>query len=164
MLFEKATVNDINSLVELRTEYLLEDYGEIPQDKLSLISHNLPPYFNSHLNNDLFAFVCRDDDIIAGCCFLYVSEKPSNPSFINGKTGTVMNVYTRPQYRRKGIGTQLIRAMEKQAAEMGVNTIRLDTFSWQGKEFYEALGYKAVGYYDNAEDGYSEYFFLKRIN
>jgi hypothetical protein len=40
---------------------------------------------------------------------------------------------------------------------------RLDMFDWQGKDFYEALGYKCVGQYDNTEDGYSEYFFLKRI-
>ena len=32
-----------------------------------------------------------------------------------------------------------------------------------GKDFYEALGYRCVGSYDNAEDGYSEYFFIKRI-
>ena len=67
------------------------------------------------------------------------------------------------EYRRKGIGTRLIREMEKRAAAMGVNTVRLDTFNWQGKEFYEALGYQCVGHYDHAEDGYSEYFFLKRI-
>ena len=58
---------------------------------------------------------------------------------------------------------QLIREMEKRAAAMGVNAIRLDTFDWQGKEFYEALGYTAVGHYDHSEDGYSEFFFLKRI-
>ena len=58
----------------------------------------------------------------------------------------------------------MLREMEKRATAMGVNTIRLDTFNWQGKEFYEALGYTCVGHYDNAEDGYSEYFYLKRIN
>ena len=49
------------------------------------------------------------------------------------------------------------------AKELGANTIRLDTFSWQGKEFYEALGYQIVGHYENETDGYAEYFFLKRI-
>ena len=39
----------------------------------------------------------------------------------------------------------------------------LDTFSWQGKEFYEALDYEVVGSYENTDDGYAEYFFLKRI-
>lgn len=76
----------------------------------------------------------------------------------------VSTVFVDPDYRRKGIGTQLIREMEKRAAAMGVNTIRLDTFDWQGKEFYEALGYLAAGHYDNPADGYSEYFFLKRLS
>ncbi len=47
---------------------------------------------------------------------------------------------------------------------MGANTIRMDRFSWQGKEFYEVLGYEVVGSYENAVDGYAEYFFLKRLN
>ena len=76
----------------------------------------------------------------------------------------VSTVFVDEQYRRKGVGEKLIREMEKRAAAMGVNTIRLDTFNWQGKEFYEALGYQSAGHYDNAEDGYSEYFFLKRIS
>ncbi len=75
----------------------------------------------------------------------------------------VSTVFVDEEYRRKGIGAQLIHEMEKRAAAMGVNAIRLDTFDWQGKEFYEALGYTAVGHYDHTEDGYSEYFFLKRI-
>ncbi len=76
----------------------------------------------------------------------------------------VSTVFVDEEYRRKGYGTRLIREMEKRAAAMGVNTIRLDTFNWQGKDFYEALGYKAAGHYENAEDGYAEYFFVKRLN
>ena len=76
----------------------------------------------------------------------------------------VSTVFVDEEYRRKGVGEKLIREMEKRAAAMGVNTIRLDTFNWQGKVFYEALGYQSAGHYDNAEDGYSEYFFLKRIS
>ena len=75
----------------------------------------------------------------------------------------VSTVFVDEAYRRKGVGTRLMREMENRAAAMGVDTVRLDTFDWQGKEFYEALGYSCVGHYDNAEDGYSEYFFLKRI-
>lgn len=33
----------------------------------------------------------------------------------------------------------------------------------QWKAFYEALGYQCAGHYENAQDGYSEYFFVKRI-
>ena len=76
----------------------------------------------------------------------------------------VSTVFVDEEYRRKGVGARMIREMEKRAVAMGVNTIRLDTFNWQGKEFYEALGYTCVGRYENTEDGYSEYFFLKRIS
>ena len=76
----------------------------------------------------------------------------------------VSTVFVDEAYRRKGIGARMIREMEKRALAMGVNTVRLDTFNWQGKEFYEALGYRCAGHYENAEDGYSEYFFVKRID
>ena len=75
----------------------------------------------------------------------------------------VSTVFVDEAYRRKGIGACMIREMEKRALAMGVNTVRLDTFNWQGKAFYEALGYQCAGHYKNAEDGYSEYFFVKRI-
>jgi ribosomal protein S18 acetylase RimI-like enzyme len=75
----------------------------------------------------------------------------------------VSTVFVDEEYRRKGYGKSLIEEMEKRASEMGVNTIRLDTFSWQGKEFYEALNYEIVGSYESNSDGYAEYFFLKRI-
>lgn len=75
----------------------------------------------------------------------------------------VSTVFVEEAYRRKGYGRRLMEEMERRAKSLGANTIRLDTFSWQGREFYEALGYQAVGHYANAEDGYEEFFFLKRI-
>ena len=75
----------------------------------------------------------------------------------------VSSIFVEEKYRRQGYGRQMIEEMERRAKKMGVNTIRLDTFDWQGKEFYMALNYEVVGHYENKEDGYAEYFFLKRI-
>jgi len=75
----------------------------------------------------------------------------------------VSTVFVKETHRRKGYGRALIQEMEKRAKDMGANTIRLDTFSWQGKEFYEALNYQVVGSYKNTDDGYAEYFFVKRF-
>ncbi len=74
----------------------------------------------------------------------------------------VSTVFVDEAWRRRGVGTRLVREMEKRAAAMGVDTIRLDTFDWQGREFYEALGYEAVGHYAH-EAGFAETFFLKRL-
>ena len=76
----------------------------------------------------------------------------------------VSTVFVEEKYRRQGYGTILMKEMETRAVKLGANIIRLDTFSWQGKEFYEALGYEIVGSYQKEDEGYAEYFFLKRLN
>lgn len=75
----------------------------------------------------------------------------------------VDTVFVAEAYRRQGIGRKLISEMERQAKELGANMIRLDTFDWQGYEFYKSLGYEEVGHYYNEEDKFHEYFFVKRI-
>lgn len=75
----------------------------------------------------------------------------------------VSTVFVEEKYRRQGYGTKLMQEMEKRAKALGANMIRLDTFNWQGKEFYEAIGYEMVGSYQNQAEGYAEYFFLKRL-
>ena len=75
----------------------------------------------------------------------------------------VDTVFVAEAYRRQGIGRKLICAMEQRAKELGANMIRLDTFDWQGYEFYKSLGYEEVGHYYNENDNFHEYFFVKRI-
>ena len=143
MVFEKAKIEDICDLVNLRIEYLLEDYGEIPQAKLSLIANNLPSYYTNHLNKDLIVFVCRNENQILGCCFLCISEKPSNPSFINGRTGTVMNVYTRPQFRRRGIARELMKLLLAESKRNNLDFVELKATD-SGYSLYKALGFEDV--------------------
>ncbi len=149
MKFEMADINDLLSLVKLRTEYLIEDYGEIPEDKLDTIKNNLPAYFQKHLNDDLFVFVCRDKEEIVSCCFLCVSEKPSNPTFINGKIGTVLNVYTKPKYRRNGIAGTLLKMLIAESEKLGLDFVELKATD-SGYDLYKSIGFKdTVSKYHN---------------
>ena len=102
MIFDKATKKDINALTELRIAYLQEDLGVISDENLELMKSTLPSYYEKHLNKDLMAYVARDEMDIVLCAFLLIVEKPMSPSFITGKTGTVLNVYTKPECRKKG--------------------------------------------------------------
>ena len=153
MIYEKAGNNEIKELTELRIEYLIEDHGDIPEDKLRIIEDSLPSYFRDHLNKDLLVYICRTDGIIAGCCFLYISEKPPNPSFINGRTGTVLNVYTRPQFRRKGIAGGLIKMMLAESERMKLDFAELKATD-AGYHLYRSLGF---------EDAASKYHSMKFI-
>lgn len=75
----------------------------------------------------------------------------------------VSTVFVDENYRNNKIGTTLMNEVENRAKLLGANMIRLDTFDWQGKDFYCSLGYEEVGSYENKADGFSEYFFLKKL-
>ncbi len=153
MNIDIANINDINDLVILRIEYLLSDYKVIEEDKLTIIKNNLPNYFMEHLNKDLFAYVCKNNNEIIGCVFLYVSYKPSNPSFINGRTGTVMNAYIKEEYRKQGIGKKLIESIINKGKELNLDYIDL-----QATEDGYNL-YKKIGFVDTS----SKYRYMKYI-
>ncbi len=149
MIFEKASINDVSALIELRTAYLLEDYGELPADKLAVITDNLNDYFRKHLNNDLMVFICRDTDKIVSCCFLCITEKPSNPTFINGKVGAILNVYTVPEYRKRGIAKKLLKMLLAESEDAGLDFVELKATD-SGYELYKSVGFEdAVSKYHN---------------
>lgn len=151
MEYEKITDAEkfASALTELRIEYLTEDYGGLSLTELEQLREKLPHYFQTHLNVDLFAYVCRAGELIAGCCFLFVSEKPPNPSFINGKAGTLLNVYTRPEFRRKGIAGRLIKMLIADSSEMKLDFLELKSTD-EGYELYKSLGFEdAVTKYHN---------------
>lgn len=143
MFFEKASIDDLDSLVKLRIEYLAEDYGDISKNQLTQISEKLPGYYNKHLNKDLFVYVCRADNDIVSCCFLYIMEKPSNPTFINGKIGTVLNVYTKPEYRRKGFAGKLLKLLLSDSEKMELDYVELKATD-SGYNLYKSIGFEDV--------------------
>ena len=47
-----------------------------------------------------------------------------------------------PEYRRRGIGSQLIHEFERVAINRGCRTFYLETFSFQAPSLYLSLGYQ----------------------
>lgn len=143
MTFEKATAQDTGMLTELRIAYLQEDLGEIEAADLKLIESLLPGYYEKHLNKDLMAYVVRNENDIVSCAFLLIVEKPMSPSFITGKTGTVLNVYTKPEYRKKGYAKKLMNMMLEDAKAENVSKIELKATE-DGYSLYRSVGFEDV--------------------
>ena len=141
MKIEKATIKDINMLTDLRLAYLQEDLGVITDKQL--IQESLPGYYEKHLNKDLMVYVARDDEDIIACAFLLIVEKPMSPSFITGKTGTVLNVYTKPEYRNKGYAKKLMTMMLEDATAQDVSVIELKSTE-DGYSLYKSVGFEDV--------------------
>ena len=151
MRIEKAGFADVDALTTLRLEYLIEDNGSLEHSDAEMIRNNLPGYIREHLKKDLFAYVIREDDTIVSCAFLLIVMKPMSPAFINGKTATVLNVYTLPAYRRRGYARMLMNAMIADAKEWNIDVIEL-------KATEDGYGlYRSVGF----EDDRSKYHLMK---
>lgn len=143
MIFDKATKKDIGVLTELRISYLQEDLGAISDENLELMQATLPSYYEKHLNKDLIVYVAKDEMDIVSCAFLLIVEKPMSPSFITGKTGTVLNVYTKSGYRKRGCAKKLITMMLEDAKVEGVSVIELKATE-DGYSLYKLVGFEDV--------------------
>jgi GNAT superfamily N-acetyltransferase len=66
------------------------------------------------------------------------------------------------ELRRGGIGTGLIAEAERHAVEFGCHSSWVDTFSFQGPDFYPRLGYREFARLDYPP-GHERIFFRKRL-
>ena len=149
MHFDKAGLEYSDQLVQIRLDYLTEDHGGLTQDETERISASLPDYYEKHLNKDLFVYICTDGNDIVSCVFLLVTEKPANPDFLNGRTGTLLNVYTRPEFRHHGYAKKLIEMMLEDARGMGLDFVELKATE-DGYGLYKKTGFAdAVSKYHN---------------
>ncbi len=143
MIYEKATTKDISALTDLRIAYLQEDLGVITEDDLQKLQASLPGYYEKHLNKDLMVYVAREEDTIISCAFLLIVEKPMSPAFITGKTGTVLNVYTKEEHRRKGHAKKLMMKMLEDAKAQNVSVVELKATE-DGYPLYKSIGFEDV--------------------
>ena len=137
---QKAQMSDIDALVDMRVRYLTEDHGRLEIQDAETIAEKLPQYFRTHLGKDLFCYIIRDGKDIVSCAFLLVVEKPMSPAFINGKTGTVLNVYTRPTHRHKGYASLIMKELISDARKMTLCTIDLKATD-EGYSLYRSSGF-----------------------
>ena len=136
-----ATHEDIPQLIELRMAYLLADFGMLDATVEDSIRGSLPSFFERHLGGDLFAYAMRcDDGSIVSLALMLVSEKPPNPRFPHGRIGTVFNVFTVPEHRRKGLARQVVRALVDDARARGLDLVELNATD-DGYGLYKSLGF-----------------------
>ncbi len=68
------------------------------------------------------------------------------------------------QYRKKHIGSRLIKSVEEFFKDKGFENINLTTYSFQAPEFYKKCGFKIEFIRENKENPkLNKYFFVKKF-
>lgn len=142
-MVERACINDIASLTALRLEFLQEDCGELSVETKSKLIDALPAYFEKNLNHNFFCYLIREMEEVVACAFLLIVEKPANPMFITGRTGTVLNVYTKPRCRYKGYAKAMMETLLQDAVEMNLSFVDLESTD-AGYNLYKSIGFTDV--------------------
>lgn len=72
-------------------------------------------------------------------------------------------LWVKESHRKKGIGTRILRHVEKIAKEKGAEISMLDTFDFQAEEFYLKNGYKPIGEIKGFPKGQRRIYFSKKL-
>ena len=99
----------------------------------------------------------------------YVDEIPVSCGAIrelNPHSMEVKRMYTLPEYRGKGVATQVLKELEKWAAELSYQKCVLETGQRQPEaiNLYKKNGYKEIPNYGKYEGVYNSVCFEKELN
>lgn len=142
-VYGQASLSDTPELVRLRIGYLTADFGELDPQQETDLWRELPAYFELHLDYDLLAFVARDEETnaIVCCAWLLLVTKPPSPRFPHGQTGTLFNVYTVPEHRRRGLARQVMLRLLDAARDLNLDVVELHATE-DGYPLYRSLGFQ----------------------
>jgi GNAT superfamily N-acetyltransferase len=80
------------------------------------------------------------DRIVAGAAII-ISPWPAHPYDLECRRATILNVYTNPDYRRRGIARQLLETIIAWCRRQGFARVDLHA-SHDGRHLYESLGFE----------------------
>lgn len=141
LIYKKATTEDIDILTETRIEVLRAANKLSADVDMSDVKKQSYDYYKEALANDThIAYLVFDKDTVVGAggvSFFRVMPTYHNPS---GKKAYIMNMYTRPEYRRKGIAYNILDCLVKETKDRGISAVSLEATD-MGKPLYEKYGF-----------------------
>ena len=66
-------------------------------------------------------------------------------------------------YRKQGLGSKLLKEIERIAVEENCTLIHLDTFDFQAKDFYIKHGYEVFGVLEDCPKEHCRYYLKKKL-
>ena len=133
-----AKTNDIEAMMSSRLE-MLKVVNDLPADYVysEEMVRESRDYF---LHGDHMTVLAMDGDAVIGCAsmsFIRIMPTFAHPT---GKRAHLMNVYTRSEYRRRGIARKMVELLIDEAWKAGATEISLDATA-SGRPLYESMGF-----------------------
>ena len=140
--YRKANIDDAAILAKIRSIFLMEANDVTSEIERSSVEIAIKQYLETALENDSFiAWLAIYEDNIIATSGLTFSVVPPSFKCLDGKVAYIMNMYTIPDYRQQGIGTELLKRTVDEARSQGYKRITLHATD-MGRALYEKYGFK----------------------
>lgn len=141
-----ATVDDLDSLIELWWESGYYHQNLDSRFRYASDAENATREYMSNQiqSEDACFWVTQINDDIIGYIEAMVTERP--PIHVNRRIGYIESLYVKPEYRRKGIGTDLWKLAYDWLKEKGIQIINL-WVAFQNPialEFWKKLDFREI--------------------
>jgi GNAT superfamily N-acetyltransferase len=142
----QANLDDVEEMVRLRHDMQAE-MGEHDAKAADAIVDATRDYFQKQLTGKHFVGILAEDEgrIVGTGSFVVYDTPPSVPN-PSGVDAYVLNMYTVPEYRGRGIAKLILDALLQRAYEEGARRIWLRT-SEKARPVYEHLGFASRNNY-----------------
>ena len=141
LTFHRATLEDLELLVNTREEVLRAANGLDADADFSGVARASRAYYRSALQDGSHTaiLVFDGDEFVGAGGVSYYAVMPTwhNPS---GRCAYIMNLYTRPSHRRRGIASRTLEMLVADARGRGVTHIGLEA-TRLGRPLYEQYGF-----------------------
>jgi len=139
---KKVGIEYLEILVDLRIEFIKDIHPEIDLQLLEKIQKASLTYFNDLLKNNSyigFIGINNNGEVICTAGLLIYYLPPLNNENYR-KIGHVLNFYTKPAYRKKGVGLKLMNYLKNTAADEKINRLVLNSTK-MGFPMYKKAGF-----------------------
>ncbi len=154
IMLRMATLQDIGCLGELYGEFHNFHARGVPDRLVSILEkpdiHEGTELYQAFeriiQSEDSAIFIAEVDQLPVGLAEIYIRQDEANPLTVPYRYGYLQSLMVSQEHRRQGIGTRLMRAIERWVEEKGASEIRLETWEFpQGPlPFYEKMGYQTL--------------------
>ena len=141
IVYRKAIANDVELLVNSRIQFLNSFFNHPYDEKTEILDKNLRTYFSEKISsNEHIAWLAERREALVGVSGMVIWELPPKYNIKNGKAGYILNMYTIPELRNKGICTALLGRLIDEAKELGISYLHLHA-SEIGLSVYRKVGF-----------------------
>lgn len=135
-----AQHDDIETITDFRLN-LFREAGTMPEDTdVEALRAAIEKYIGERLGRDFWCWVCVDNGQIIGTAAACIYEKPPAALNLTGVEGYIINVYTHPEFRRRGVARDILTEIMQWFRDRGVTRVRLHS-TLHGTPIYKSLGF-----------------------